>query len=58
MREKGTKSGPWEGNGRLYSEEKQVPKRRRRASKENFPRKSGRKDDQVSGRKSFLGRSG
>ena len=42
----------------LYSERRQVPRRRGKSSKENLPRKSRRKHNRVSGCKNFPEGSG
>ena len=56
-REKGIRARAWRGKGGLYSERRQVPSRRARASKESLPRGKRRMHEQVSGRKSSPGRS-
>ena len=55
---KGIRAGAWRGKSELYTEGRQVPRRRGRASKESLPRRSSRKHKRVSGHKSFLGESG
>ena len=52
-REKGNRAGAWEEKDGLYSEGRQVLGRRESACKENFPRRSRKKREEVSGRKSF-----
>ena len=56
-REREVRAGAWRGKGGLYRVERQVPRRRGRASKKSFPRKCRRKHKRVSGRKSFPGGS-
>ena len=56
-KKRGIRAGVWRGKDGLHSEERQVPRRRRRASNENLPR-SRRKHERVSGCKSSPGRSG
>ena len=56
-REREIKAGAWRGKGRLHSEGRQVPRRKGRVSKESLPRRSRRKHERVSGRKSSPGRS-
>ena len=46
----------WKGKGGLYSEGRQVPRRKGRESRESLPRRSRRKHERVSGRKSSPGR--
>ena len=55
-RERGIRARAWSGKGGLYSESRQVPRRRGRASKKSLPRRSRRKHERVSGRKSSTGR--
>ena len=57
VRERGDQSGSMGGKGGLYSEGRQVPIRRGRASKDNLPRRSRRKHKWVCRRKSSLGGS-
>ena len=45
------------GKGRLHSEGRQIPRRKRRASKNSLLRRSKRKHERVSGRKSSPGQS-
>ena len=47
----------WRGKGGLHSEERQVPRRKERASKKSLPRGSRRKHERVSRRKSSPGQS-
>ena len=51
-RKRGIKAGAWRGKGGLHGEGRQVPRRRGRASKESLLRRSRRKHEGVSGRKS------
>ena len=46
--EKGIRAGAWRGNGRLCNEERQIPRRRGRARKENLPRGSRIKHERMS----------
>ena len=57
MRERGIRAGAWRGKGKLHSEERQVPRKRGRASKKNLPRRSRKKHERVSVRKSSPGGS-
>ena len=57
-KKRGIPAGAWRGGGELHSDERQVPRRRGRASKENLPRRSRRKHERVSGRKCSPGGSG
>ena len=54
-RERGIGAGAWREKGELHSEEKQVSRRKGRASKKSLPRRSRRKHERVSGRKSSPG---
>ena len=45
------------GKGKLHGEQRQIPMRKERASKKSLPKRSKRKHEQVSGRKSFPGQS-
>ena len=45
----------WRGKGGLHRERGQIPRRKGRASKKSLPRKSRRKHERVSGRKSSPG---
>ena len=54
---KGDQSGSTERKGGIHSEGRQVPRRRGRAGKKSLPKRSRRKDERVSGRKSSPGRS-
>ena len=56
-RERQIRAGAWRGKSGLHSGGRQIPRRRLRASKENLPRRSRRKHERVSERKSFSGRS-
>ena len=56
-RERGIRAEAWRGKGKLYSAERQVPKRRGRACKKSLPMGSRRKYERVSGRKSSSGQS-
>ena len=55
---KGSQAEAWRGKSRLNAEKKPIRRRRGRACKENHSRKSRRKYEQVSGRKSSVGGSG
>ena len=48
----------WRGKGGLHGEGRQVPRRKGRASKKSCLKRSRRKHEQVSGRKSSPGQSG
>ena len=50
-RVRGIRARAWSGNGGLHSEGKQIPRRKRRACKKSLPRRSRRKHERVSGRK-------
>ena len=50
-------AAPWGGKGELHGEERHVSNRRGKASKENLPRRSGRKHKRVNGYKSSPGGS-
>ena len=56
-RERGIKARAWSGKGGLHREERQIPRRTGRASKKSLPRRSRKKHERVSGRKSSPGRS-
>ena len=56
-REKGITTRAWRGKGGLHDEQRQLPRRKGRASKKSLPRTSRRKHERVSGRKSSPGRS-
>ena len=56
-REREITARAWRGKGGLHSEGRQIPTRKERASKMSFPRRSRRKHEQVSRRKSSPGRS-
>ena len=47
-REWGNGAGAWEGKNGLHSEGRQIPRKRKRASKKNHPRRSRRKHERVS----------
>ena len=51
-RERRIRAGAWKGKGGLHNERRQIPKRRRRASKKSLPRTSRRKHERVSDCKS------
>ena len=53
----GIKPGAWRGNSRLHDEGRQIPRRKGRESKMSFPRRSRRKHEWMSRRKSSPGRS-
>ena len=56
-RERKIRARAWRGEDGLQSEGRQIPRRKRRKSKESLSRRSGRKHERVSGRKSSPGRS-
>ena len=56
-RERGIRARAWRGKGGLHSEGRQIPKRKGRACKKSIPKRSRRKHEQVSERKSSPGRS-
>ena len=56
-RNRNIRVGAWRGKGGFHSEEKQVPRRRGKASKESLPRGGRRKHERMSGCKSFPGGS-
>ena len=56
-RARGIRARAWRGKGGIHGEGKQIPRRKRRASKKSLPRTSRRKHERVSGRKSSPGRS-
>ena len=56
-RERRIRVGAWRSKGGLHSEVRQIPRRKGRASKKSLPRRSRRKHEWVSGRKSSFGRS-
>ena len=53
----GIRARAWSGKGGLHDERGQIPRRKERASKKSFPRRSRRKHERVSRRKSSPGRS-
>ena len=55
-REREIRAGAWSGKGGLYTEGRQIPRRKGRASNKSLPRTSRRKHERVSGRKSSPGR--
>ena len=57
VRVRGIRAGAWIGKSSLHGEERQVSRRKGRASKESLPGTSRRKHERVSGRKSSPGRS-
>ena len=56
-RERGIGARAWRGKGGLHSEGRQIPRRTGRASNKSLPKRSRRKHERVSGRKSSPGRS-
>ena len=56
-RERGIRTRAWSGKGGLHRERRQIPRRKRRASKKSLPRTSRTKHERVSGCKSSPGRS-
>ena len=56
-RENGIRAGAWRGKGGLHGEARQISRRKERARKKSLPRRSRRKYERVSGRKSSPGRS-
>ena len=56
-RERRIKAGAWRGKGGLHSERRQAPRRKGSASKKSLPRRSERRYERVSGRKSSPRRS-
>ena len=57
-RKRRIRAGAWRGKGGLHGEGRQIPRRKGRASKKSLPKRSRRKHERVSGRKSSPGRSG
>ena len=55
--QRGIRAGAWERKGGPYSEGRQIPIRKGRASKKSLPKTSRRRYERVSGRKSSPGRS-
>ena len=55
--EKGIRARACSGKGGIHSEERQIPRKKERASKKSLPRTSRRKHERVSGCKSSPGRS-
>ena len=53
-RERRIRARAWRGKGGLYGEQRQIPRKKARASKKSLPRTSRRKHGRVSGRKSSL----
>ena len=56
-RVRGIRVREWSGKDGLHHEQRQIPRRKGRASKKSLPRTSGRKHERVSGSKSSPGRS-
>ena len=56
-RVRGIRARAWSGKGGLRGEQRQIPRRKARASKKGLPRTSRRKHERVSGRKSSPGQS-
>ena len=56
-REGRIRAGAWSGKGGLHREGRQILRRKGRASNKSLPRRSRRKHERVSGRKSFPERS-
>ena len=56
-RERKIRTKAWRGKGELHGEGGQIPRRKGRASKKSLPKRSRRKHERVSGRKSSPGRS-
>ena len=56
-RERKTRAGAWRGKGGLHGEGRQIPRKKGSASKKSLLRRSRRKHERVSGRKSSPGRS-
>ena len=56
-RERGIRARAWSGKSGLPREGRQIPRRKELASKKSLPRRSKRKHERVSGRKSSPGRS-
>ena len=52
-RKRGIRAGAWRGMSGLHSERREILTTRRRASKKSLPRRSTRKHERVSGRKSL-----
>ena len=57
VRVRGIRARTWSGKGRLHGEQRQIPRRKGRASKKSLPRTSRRKHERVSGCKSSPERS-
>ena len=57
MRERKIRAKALRGKGGPHGERRQIPRRKGRASKKSLPRRSRRKHEGVSGRKSSPGRS-
>ena len=53
----GIRTRAWRGKGGFHRERREIPKRKGRASKKSLPKRSRRKHERVSGRKSSPGRS-
>ena len=56
-RVRGIRARAWSGKSGLHHEERQIQRRKGRASSKSLPRTSRRKQERVSGRKSSPGRS-
>ena len=54
-RESRIRARAWSGKGELHGEQRQIPRRKGRASNKSLPRTSRRKHERVSGRKSSPG---
>ena len=54
-REREIRARAWSGKGGPHREGRQIPRRKGRASKKSFPRRSRRKHERVRGRKSSPG---
>ena len=56
-RQRRIRAGAWSGKGGLHSEGGKIPRRKGRASKKSLSKRSRRKHERLSGRKSSPGRS-
>ena len=55
QREKGIKARAWRGKGGLHGEQRQIPRKKDRASKKSLSKRSRRNHERVSGCKSSPG---
>ena len=56
-RERGIRARAWRGKGELHRERRQIPRRKGGESKKSLPKRNRRKQEQISGCKSYPGRS-